>query len=306
MSDLIQSVTNGNVEQTRTTTGKGPNNELGKDAFLQLLVTQMKYQDPLNPNTDTEYIAQLATFSQLEQMQNISQLTTNSQAFSLVGQEVVVKVQGATGNTTYVSGRVDYVQMANGKAKLSINGSLYDIDQLDSVIDRGFMIEKGLPTIKDKTELSYDGDNPKDLAFEVFLGSGDTVATKVAVAIGESLVKDEYVKIVGSKVVIDKEALKNLGNGEHKVTIVFNDPYLTTITDKVTIKVVNGKPASDNPDTNGSDETGNTDGTDNTGGTGSTGGTDNTGGTGSTEGTGDTGNSENNAATDNSGNTANS
>lgn len=298
MSDLIQPVNNGTVDQTRATnTKKGPNNELGKDAFLQLLVTQMKYQDPLNPNTDTEYIAQLATFSQLEQMQNISQLTTNSQAFSLVGKEVVVKVTGSTGTINYVSGRVDYVQMANGKAKLSINGSLYDIDQLDSVIDDTYLIEQGLPAIKEKIELSYDGNNPKDLSFDVFLGSGDTVATKVAVAIGDSLVKDEYVKLVGSKITIDKQALANLGTGVHKVTVVFNDPFFTTVTNKITINVVNGKDATDNPDTPGSDDnentdgTGNTDGADNTSGSENAGGTDGTSGTGSTEGSKSTGDS---------------
>jgi len=50
----------------------GSEQMLGKDEFLQLLVTQLQYQDPLEPMSDTEYIAQLAQFSSLEQMQNIA------------------------------------------------------------------------------------------------------------------------------------------------------------------------------------------------------------------------------------------
>ena len=44
------------------------NNDMDKDAFLQLLVAQMKYQDPLQPTSNTEYISQYAQFSQVEQM----------------------------------------------------------------------------------------------------------------------------------------------------------------------------------------------------------------------------------------------
>lgn len=49
------------------------NNTLGKDAFLKLLVTQLQNQDPLNPMQDREFIAQMATFSQLEQMITMNQ-----------------------------------------------------------------------------------------------------------------------------------------------------------------------------------------------------------------------------------------
>lgn len=48
------------------------NSELGKDAFLQLLITQLQNQDPTNPMDDREFIAQMAQFSSLEQMQNMT------------------------------------------------------------------------------------------------------------------------------------------------------------------------------------------------------------------------------------------
>jgi flagellar basal-body rod modification protein FlgD len=71
---------------------------LGKEDFLKLLVTQMTHQDPLNPIEDTEFIAQLAQFSSLEQMQNLNeqfaeqsaliQSLNNNMATALVGRDV--------------------------------------------------------------------------------------------------------------------------------------------------------------------------------------------------------------------------
>lgn len=70
---------------------------LGKDDFLKLLITQLKNQDPLSPMQDKDYIAQLATFSSLEQMTNmntslnnfISSMSTNLLQFSeLIGKNI--------------------------------------------------------------------------------------------------------------------------------------------------------------------------------------------------------------------------
>jgi flagellar basal-body rod modification protein FlgD len=73
--------------------------ELGKDAFMQLLISQLAYQDPLAPMENTEFISQLAQFSALEQQQNIAagiQLlalsqtaSTNSQMVNLIGKRVL-------------------------------------------------------------------------------------------------------------------------------------------------------------------------------------------------------------------------
>lgn len=114
-------------------------NTVDKDQFLQLLVAQMKYQDPLEPTSNTEYISQYATFSELEQMQNMSASLELSRASTLVGETVLMKVTDSSGNTTTVQGNVDYVVYENNKAYLSINGELYSMDDLDTVADDDYL-----------------------------------------------------------------------------------------------------------------------------------------------------------------------
>lgn len=149
---------------SESTVGKGT---LGKDAFLNLLVAQMKYQDPLNPSSDTEWISQMATFSSLEEMQNMNTTLGNTQALNLVGASVIMKTTLSTGETTLVGGTVDYVVMQSGKAYLAINDGLYSIDDLDTVADEEYLkklIEDGKVTDankgnSDKTDETGGSDN---------------------------------------------------------------------------------------------------------------------------------------------------
>lgn len=115
------------------------NDSLDKDAFLQLLVAQMKYQDPLEPTSNTEYISQFATFSELEQMQNMSASMDLFRASSLVGETVLLKVKDSQGRETTVQGNVDYVVYEKNKAYLSVNGDLYSMDDLDTVADPTYL-----------------------------------------------------------------------------------------------------------------------------------------------------------------------
>lgn len=116
----------------------GSSNGMDKDTFLQLLVAQMKYQDPLEPTSNTEYISQYATFSQVEQMQNMAGTMELSRASQLVGQEVWIKTTDANGQSKYIQGQVDYVVYENGKAYVSVDEELYSIDDVDTVVDKAY------------------------------------------------------------------------------------------------------------------------------------------------------------------------
>lgn len=141
---LIAPVEDGKIQETTSqsslkNTSKASNDGMDKDAFLQLLVAQMQYQDPLEPTSNTEYISQYAQFSQVEQMQNMAGSVDLQRASSLVGQQVYVKTTTSAGDTKYVQGKVDYVVYENGKAYLSINESLYSLEDLDTVADKDYL-----------------------------------------------------------------------------------------------------------------------------------------------------------------------
>lgn len=127
------------ASQSSLAKANGAGNDMDKDAFLQLLVAQMKYQDPLQPTSNTEYISQYAQFSQVEQMQSMAASMDLQRASQLVGQEVYMKTTSTSGETNYVQGKVDYVVFENGKAYLSINESLYALEDLDTVSDPTYL-----------------------------------------------------------------------------------------------------------------------------------------------------------------------
>ena len=114
---------------------KATGSELGYDQFLQLLCAEMQYQDPLEPTSNTDYVAQLATFSQLEASLAQTETLQSDMANNLVGKEVIMKVEDQNGNKTYVEGTVDYVMYQDGEIYLSINNGLYPLADLDTVAD---------------------------------------------------------------------------------------------------------------------------------------------------------------------------
>lgn len=106
------------------------NSSLGKDAFLQLLVTQMQYQDPLEPQDNSEYVAQLAQFSSLEQMTNVAEKLTDvyslvenidtsvlvGQLSGMIGKDIQwIAGKDVAGNNVQLEGNVTGVSISDGQ-----------------------------------------------------------------------------------------------------------------------------------------------------------------------------------------------
>ncbi len=177
--------------EPKKTTGGG---SLGKDAFLQLLVAQMKYQDPLAAsNNSTEYISQLATFSELESMQNLQEISEQQRMQALVGKTVVLEVDGKQ-----TTGQVDYLQYEDGKAKMSVAGSLYSMEDLYQVIDGEYLtayteasnfISKlyRLPTVENLTKKDAEIVHELEDAYENMSEYGKSFIAKEAIEFLDSL-----------------------------------------------------------------------------------------------------------------------
>jgi flagellar basal-body rod modification protein FlgD len=114
--------------------GKAFKPELDKDDFLKILITQLQYQDPTSPMQDKEFIAQMAQFSSLEQMTNMSEgfqklsgLLASSEASQVLGRNVTIADPSGP-----VSGVVTQV-VRGDYPMVSVNGEFYDFSQVESV-----------------------------------------------------------------------------------------------------------------------------------------------------------------------------
>lgn len=104
-------------------------NKLGKDQFLQLLVTELKFQDPTRPMKDKEFIAQLAQFSSLEQMKNISKGVDRLSAMVLLGKHVKVVMK----DSRTVAGIVNGSAVKGGKMLMKIGDVEVSIDEIKNI-----------------------------------------------------------------------------------------------------------------------------------------------------------------------------
>lgn len=136
------------ISATEPLTGRPsdlPSQQLGKDSFMALLVTQLKNQDPLQPTANDEFVAQLAQFSSLEQMEVVNEnlvalailqqgnalLGQLTSASGLIGQEIryTSPVDGSA-----VTGTVDSVRIEDDVAMLRVGDTSVPLSAVTEVL----------------------------------------------------------------------------------------------------------------------------------------------------------------------------
>ncbi|MDR2664982.1 MAG: hypothetical protein LBC21_01745 [Oscillospiraceae bacterium] len=113
-----------------------PSSTLGKNDFLKLLSAQLQYQDPLEPVKDSDFAAQLAQFSSLEQMQNLNTTMEAFRYYSLVGQYVLSEYKNESGADVVVAGIVDRVITGGDDTLIQIGDNLVKASTVTQVYDR--------------------------------------------------------------------------------------------------------------------------------------------------------------------------
>ena len=130
MSISATSGTTGTTGNTSTTTVT-KTTDLGKDDFLKLLVAQLQSQDPLNPMADKEFISQMAQFTSLEQMKNVSNAVQITQATSYIGKQVTWDDETGEQQT----GIAKSVRIVSGEPKIVVGDQNIALAKVTSVTD---------------------------------------------------------------------------------------------------------------------------------------------------------------------------
>lgn len=182
------------IDSTSKATGSRNTGQLGKDDFLNLLITQLRYQDPLKPMDDKEFIGQMAQFSALEQMQNMNTSFSSVKAFSMIGKNIkAILTDEKTGENKVIQGVATSVKVEGGKTFVVVKGSDIPIDKVAEVSDRSSTSETGLYNYSNLV-----GHNVKGAVYDS--QTGEIIGITGSVASVEKGAYEDYASLNGVKV----------------------------------------------------------------------------------------------------------
>jgi len=138
-------------------------NAVSTEDFLSLMVAQMTNQDFMNPMDDTQFVTQLAQFSSMQMMMEMSNYTKTSYVMSLVGKDVTAARMSVSGELLKESGPVEKVTLSNNEFGIVVNGKTFTLEQI---------MEIGKSSSKDDTDTTTKPIDPEeDLNRKEYLNS---------------------------------------------------------------------------------------------------------------------------------------
>lgn len=124
---------------TATNGGLSDQSRLSEQDFLMLLVAQLRNQNPMDPQSDTDFVTQLSQFDQVASLKKLNATLTDLTALSLLGQAsgMLGREVSATleGEEEPIVGLVESVQLNGDDALLVVNGRLVPVDAVRAVRD---------------------------------------------------------------------------------------------------------------------------------------------------------------------------
>lgn len=130
----VSSVSSSMLVEATSSTLESSSTTLDSSDFLELLMVQYQNQDPLEPVSDTESLAQMAEFSSLEIMNQMLESESTSQMYSLLGNDITYSVvDESTGLTGVYEGTVESVITSGGSTQLVVNGDYIDLSDVVEV-----------------------------------------------------------------------------------------------------------------------------------------------------------------------------
>ena len=157
VSTEITNLQNQTAFTQSNTTDRKTSSKNDSSMFLNLMLQQLKNQDPTQPTDNTEWLSQLAQYSSLEQMTQMNTGLTNcmnyisamykdmamnaeiTQTLSMVGKEVTITVpdEKDSSKTTEITGKVTEANFKDGTGKVKVNGEYYSISNITSIRESG-------------------------------------------------------------------------------------------------------------------------------------------------------------------------
>lgn len=140
ISSINNSTISGASSTINTSSTSTSNSTLSMDDFFTLMVEQLKNQDMYNTQDSTEFIAQMAQFSMVQALSDLSELSMTSYGVSLIGKEATIAEIGDDGTINSIKGIVDSVNFYNGGTQVVVDGNSYALSSVMSVQEPNIII----------------------------------------------------------------------------------------------------------------------------------------------------------------------